>query len=90
VNYSRESNEIILKKKEKRIVLLLLILGSCGKKETQTFEYTYQYNDCSTGTHAFDSQEALCAALFDDELNNYCAYGMREERAKADGCHQKF
>ena len=43
--------------------------------------YTYKFsvNDCSTGEHTFDSKNAYCAALTDENLNRNCAQAERQD-----------
>jgi hypothetical protein len=52
--------------------------------------FSYQFVDsgqgCTTGRHEFDDHAALCAALGDDRLNNYCAWDQRRDYYEQE-CH---
>jgi hypothetical protein len=68
----------------KVIATLLLALGlGCGSIENKhddiRYEYSYDINECPTGSHSFKSKSEYCTALQDEELNKGCA---REVRAK--------
>jgi hypothetical protein len=43
--------------------------------------YSYQFvdGDCTTGRHTFEQHSDLCTALFNDSLNNYCAWQQRHD-----------
>jgi hypothetical protein len=43
------------------------------------YSYTYVGDGCSTGTHSFEQHSDLCAALVNEQLNNYCAWDQRRD-----------
>ncbi len=79
-------------KKTKLIFAASLFLsGLCSchasidqKVESQSFTYKYTVNNCTTDEKVLSSNEALCAALKDDALNNYCAQSLRYKRFQSD------
>jgi hypothetical protein len=48
----------------------------CGSSDSRN--YTFSENGCSTQTHTFDSQAAYCQGLQSESLNNFCAQDMRK------------
>ena len=68
-------------------LLLITILVACG--DDKKFTYEYEVNGCNTGKHSFDSKEAYCKALQEDDRNKGCALSLREDAFKRD-CEGTF
>ena len=67
----------------KIIILTIIALSfvACAKSSDsniESYSYEYEFNGCKTEQHTFNSKAAYCAGLQDDELNNHCAWQMRE------------
>lgn len=92
--------EVVLSHKGLSSVLsafALTALAACGGEggpgislNSESFSYDYTENGCKTGEQKFDSLEALCAGLKDDQLNHGCAPSIRAEKFKASGCLGSF
>lgn len=62
------------------LTLLAVVFTGCSsdnENKDESLSYEFSYNGCSTGRHEFNSKAAMCEGLQDDDLNNYCAIGMR-------------
>ena len=57
----------------------LALIGLLDKKKKDEYKYNLSYNGCSTGEHKFSSKDAMCDALQNNSLNNYCARDLREQ-----------
>lgn len=73
----------------KNIIPLLVAIAcaACApenKTETKRYSYEYIVNGCSTERHEFDSQDALCEGLRNDDLNRGCASVMRYRKFEAE------
>jgi hypothetical protein len=66
-------------------VAMLGLAAGCGAKE-DSLKYDFTENGCGTGEHEFDSQENYCSGLKSRSLNKGCAYSLREEAFKSNGC----
>ncbi len=55
-----------------------------GLKKQSSFSYELSENGCSTGQKTFSSNDAMCNALKDDALNNYCAQNLRYQKFQSD------
>lgn len=55
-----------------------------GLKKESSFTYELSENSCSTGEKTFSSNEAMCNALKDDALNNFCAQNLRYQKFQSD------
>lgn len=58
-------------------------LADSLKKES-SFSYELSENGCSTGEKTFSTNDAMCNALKDDALNNYCAQNLRYQKFLSD------
>ena len=67
------------------------ILGGDDEAGSSSRTYTLEYNGCSTGTQTFSSKEEYCSGLKDYKRNNNgCAYSLREDTYKRNGCPGEF
>lgn len=55
-----------------------------GLKKQSSFSYELSENGCSTGEKNFSTNDAMCNALKDDALNNYCAQNLRYQKFLSD------
>lgn len=66
------------------ILCLTTLLCSCKglvpNLEKNSFSYNFSENGCSTGDKNFSSNDAMCNALKNDSLNNYCAQSQRYQK----------
>lgn len=90
---------ILPNREEKMIRSLLIVSGSVllascqlfhrgsdsdkNPEAVTTFSYSFDENGCKTGQQTFTSREDMCRGLLDDERNQNCARGLREERYKS-------
>jgi hypothetical protein len=65
---------------------VVFVLWGCGNKYT----YSFTENGCETGEHSFGSKEEMCTALQNEDLNNTCAPGSREDYFKSQACTGTF
>ncbi|MGZ3775222.1 MAG: hypothetical protein ACXVCY_15235 [Pseudobdellovibrionaceae bacterium] len=56
----------------------------------ETFSYWFIQNGCSTEKQTFDSKEALCKGLQDEDLNKNCAFELRKQKFNKVGCNGEF
>lgn len=64
------------------ILSTLLFFFSCKgiDNKSSSFSYTLTENNCTTGEKTFSTNEAMCNALRDDALNQYCAQSLRFQK----------
>jgi len=62
---------------------LIGLFSSCSasvNNNQSSFSYNLTENGCSTGEKTFSSNDAMCSALKDDSLNQYCAQSLRYQK----------
>ncbi|MBC7740877.1 MAG: hypothetical protein H7061_01685 [Bdellovibrionaceae bacterium] len=65
------------------LLFTVAISGCIPKSEKKTeVSYSLEENGCSTETHTFSSQDAMCDGLRDDALNKHCAQSLRYDKFK--------
>ncbi len=75
------------------LISFWIFAASCSvshESKSESLGYEFELNGCPTGKREFSSKADMCQGLQNNNLNNGCALGMREEYFKAQCPGQDF